>query len=244
MPGQHNHRIKLHEGLYCDGCHTRACWYHIVEKYGAHIVTTVTFSDAYQAMQRGPSLALSTGSFTSDKWHQHHKADTPSGDSSISFEEPWMDWLPRLARLFPASCPVNDSVLLGWYDRAHLSGDMNLPEALVACILTELEYTNNCRLQTLTQVNPSLKRRTLAASPISDSSFTLPRKRKIDPGRATKNPSPRKRRLVHYEEDSSQSSGDELTFPPSRAHTMRPSILEETRLQERPDIGRRKRMRK
>ena len=136
-PDQHNHTIKEHEAMRCDGCHSRACWYHIAEKYNTHIVTIATFSDAYQALQRRENPALSARSFASDAWHRFHAVDRSTTSSEVPFGKPWMDWLPRLAWLFRSSRPLNDSVVLGWYDGAHLGvcNEVSNPEAVMVSSL-------------------------------------------------------------------------------------------------------------
>jgi hypothetical protein len=134
---QHNHSIKEHEGVRCEGCHSRACWYHIAEKYNAHIVTIATFSDAYQALQRRENPVLGVRSFMSDAWHRFHGTGKSTSSSEIPFGQPWADWLPRLALLFRSSRPLNDSVLLGWYDGAHLGvrNEINSSEAIMVSSL-------------------------------------------------------------------------------------------------------------
>jgi hypothetical protein len=142
MPDQYNHSTKPHEGLLCSGCHSRACWYHIVEKYNTHIITIATFSDAYQALQRGKNPVLTANSLRSEAWHQFHATDRSTTSSHVPFGKPWMDWLPRLAWVFRSSRPLNDSVLLGWYDGAHLAvgGEVEKESAVMVSSMDGLGF--------------------------------------------------------------------------------------------------------
>lgn len=115
------HPVEEEGGIYCDGCHTRACWYHNLEKYNAHIITVATLSPDYKDLQQKNLATMKVNAFKSNDWHQFHKGRDPVTHSNIPFGDTWEEWLPRLAWLFRSSRTLNESVLLGWYDLPALS---------------------------------------------------------------------------------------------------------------------------